>query len=391
MNSVSADAMIEPPRQLSQPVGSDDVMCSANAPVTGESEPSARFGRSSRPSSSMNLAPWLPSSPGWNMNSTRPAMSARCALQQLGRADQHRGVRVVAAGVHRAFAARGEIDARVLRQRQRIHVAAEQHRRARLAAIEQRGDTAGGLVQRHVEGQPVERFEHVLASDRQVVADLRPLVQRAAQRDHVAQQIVGSIAQGVEFHVRMVDLRRMTEELVDIVDDDDNVIAVVTRSEMRARRLQHRSVGDRRDLHRRPPPDPSPQRHQGHLAGMVGHRRRWRRRLRRVVRGRGRSVSSPRSSGSSTPPIEYLGLPTTSTTISRRCAAGIGVVHDGPFTFADGEVAEARWVTFAELDAMLRDASLPPRQHHPAAAVDNAGLSRRAAYFAPNSSRSRVA
>ena len=35
----------------------------------------------------------------------------------------------------------------------------------------------------------------------------------------------------------------MTEELVDIVDDDDNVIATVTRSEMRARRLQHRSVG----------------------------------------------------------------------------------------------------------------------------------------------------
>ena len=35
----------------------------------------------------------------------------------------------------------------------------------------------------------------------------------------------------------------MTEELVDIVDDDDNVITTVTRAEMRARRLQHRSVG----------------------------------------------------------------------------------------------------------------------------------------------------
>ena len=35
----------------------------------------------------------------------------------------------------------------------------------------------------------------------------------------------------------------MTEELVDIVDDDDIVIATVTRSEMRSRRLQHRSVG----------------------------------------------------------------------------------------------------------------------------------------------------
>ena len=27
-------------------------------------------------------------------------------------------------------------------------------------------------------------------------------------------------------------------------------------------------------------------------------------------------------------------------------------MHDGPFTFADGEVAEARWATFAELDHM---------------------------------------
>ena len=31
---------------------------------------------------------------------------------------------------------------------------------------------------------------------------------------------------------------------------------------------------------------------------------------------------------------------------------GYRVVHDGPFTFADGEVIEARWVTFAELDEM---------------------------------------
>jgi hypothetical protein len=30
----------------------------------------------------------------------------------------------------------------------------------------------------------------------------------------------------------------MTEEFVDIVDDDDNVIATVTRAEMRARRLR---------------------------------------------------------------------------------------------------------------------------------------------------------
>ena len=50
----------------------------------------------------------------------------------------------------------------------------------------------------------------------------------------------------------------MPDELVDIVDDDDHVIATVTRREMRAGRLLHRSVGiavmssdDRLLIHRR--------------------------------------------------------------------------------------------------------------------------------------------
>ena len=31
---------------------------------------------------------------------------------------------------------------------------------------------------------------------------------------------------------------------------------------------------------------------------------------------------------------------------------GFRVVHDGPFRFDDGEIVEARWVTFAELEMM---------------------------------------
>ncbi len=128
-------------------------------------------------------------------------------------------------------------------QRQRIHVATQKHRRPRLAAIEQRGDPAGGLVQGHVERQAVERFQHGVARDRQIVADLRPLVKRAPQRDHVAQQVVRAVVQVVEVHAANGRPERVVEELVDIVDDDDNVITTVTRAEMRARRLQHRSVG----------------------------------------------------------------------------------------------------------------------------------------------------
>ncbi len=36
---------------------------------------------------------------------------------------------------------------------------------------------------------------------------------------------------------------RGAEELVDVVDADDNVVAVVPRSRMRAENLRHRSVG----------------------------------------------------------------------------------------------------------------------------------------------------
>ena len=106
-------------------------MCSANAASTGDSVPSARAGTSSRPSSSMNRAPWWPSSPGWNMNSTRPASSSRRVASSWAAPDEHRRVRVVAAGVHAPVDVRCEVEAGVLRHRQRVHVAAQQDRRAR--------------------------------------------------------------------------------------------------------------------------------------------------------------------------------------------------------------------------------------------------------------------
>ncbi len=56
------------------------------------------------------------------------------------------------------------------------------------------------------------------------------------------------------------------------------------------------------------------------------------------------------------------------------------LVHDGPFAFADGEVVQARFVTRAELDALLAEVAVPPRQPAVAAAVDlTAALPRRVA------------
>ena len=54
--------------------------------------------------------------------------------------------------------------------------------------------------------QAIESLEHVVPCDGQVVADLRPLVQRAPQSHHVVEEIVRRIAQRAEFHCRMVDL-----------------------------------------------------------------------------------------------------------------------------------------------------------------------------------------
>jgi 8-oxo-dGTP pyrophosphatase MutT (NUDIX family) len=143
----------------------------------------------------------------------------------------------------------------------------------------------------------------------------------------------------------------MSEELVDIVDDDDNVIATVTRSEMRARRLQHRSVGiavissdGRLLIHRRSDAKDIWPGWWDIAAGGV------------VAAGETYEDAALRELaeelGLDDVEIECLGH---SQYVDDELAAlcrGYRVVHDGPFTFPDGEVAEARWVTFDELESM---------------------------------------
>jgi isopentenyldiphosphate isomerase len=143
----------------------------------------------------------------------------------------------------------------------------------------------------------------------------------------------------------------MAEELVDIVDDDDNVICTVTRSEMRACRLQHRSVGvavlstdGRLLIHRRSDAkDLWPGWWDIAAGGVVAAGETYEEAAQREL---------AEELGIFDAAIEYLGR---SHYIDEDLAAlcrGYRVVHDGPFTFADGEVAEARWVTFAELESM---------------------------------------
>jgi isopentenyldiphosphate isomerase len=143
----------------------------------------------------------------------------------------------------------------------------------------------------------------------------------------------------------------MTDELVDIVDDDDNVITVATRREMRLKNLQHRSVGiavmstdGRLLIHRRSESkDIWPGWWDIAAGGVVTSGESYEDAARRELAEELGVVSAA---------IEFLGGARYVDDDLAAICRGYRVVHDGPFSFADGEVAEARWVTFDELEAM---------------------------------------
>ena len=143
----------------------------------------------------------------------------------------------------------------------------------------------------------------------------------------------------------------MTVELVDIVDDDDNVVATVTRAEMRAGRLQHRSVGvavmstdGRLLVHRRSDSkDLWPGWWDIAAGGVVTAGETYDDAARRELAEELGLVGAE---------IEYLGQARYVDDDLAAICRGYRVVHDGPFSFTDGEVTEVRWVTFPELDTM---------------------------------------
>lgn len=143
----------------------------------------------------------------------------------------------------------------------------------------------------------------------------------------------------------------MTDELVDIVDDDDNVIAVATRREMRAGRLQHRSVGvavlstdGRLLVHRRSATkDLWPGWWDIAAGGVVAAGETYADAARREL---------AEELGVIVAEVEFLGAARYVDDDLATLCRGYRVVHDGPFSFDDGEVTEVRWVTFAELEEM---------------------------------------
>ena len=140
-------------------------------------------------------------------------------------------------------------------------------------------------------------------------------------------------------------------ELVDVVHEHDQIIATVTRAEMRRANLRHRGVavivlhGDGRLLiHRRADTkDVWPGRWDLAAGGVVAAGEDYDEAARREL-AEELGIAAD---------LEVLGT-------SDYSDADVSVVahvylarHDGPVTFADGEVAEARWVDWLELAGLL--------------------------------------
>ena len=157
------------------------------------------------------------------------------------------------------------------------------------------------------------------------------------------------------------------DELVDVVDEHDRVVATVTRRRMRAERLRHRAVfivvassAGRLLVHRRSDgKDLWPGRWDVAVGGVVGAGEAYDDAARREL-AEELGIDAPRRCRSA--PARYAD---DDVDLVARCYR---VVHDGPFRFADGEVVEARWVDAAGLAALLATARVRARQPGAAAA-----------------------
>ena len=155
-----------------------------------------------------------------------------------------------------------------------------------------------------------------------------------------------------------IRVTRRTER-VDIVDDDDRVIATVSRAEMRARNLQHRAVSiavlgsdGRLLVHRRAATKDVWAGMWDLAAGGV------------VAAGESYEKAAKRELaeelGITADQWELLGGGSFSDDTVAMIGRGFLVVHDGPFQFTDGEIEEVRWVDRPELETLLATESFVP-------------------------------
>ena len=159
------------------------------------------------------------------------------------------------------------------------------------------------------------------------------------------------------------------DELVDIVDHDDNVIDVVTRRTMRAGRLRHRAVyivvvncDGRLLIHQRSfDKDIAAGWWDIAVGGVVGAGERYDdAAMREVAEEIGVDVALDGSVDSVDDPhphphpkLASLGPARFEHDELRVIGQVYRLVHDGPFTFADGEVIDAEGVTIDALHRLI--------------------------------------
>lgn len=149
------------------------------------------------------------------------------------------------------------------------------------------------------------------------------------------------------------------DEPVDVVDEHDRVLRTVTRAEMRRDRLRHRctfvavlDTADRVLIHlRSPDKDMWPSRWDLAAGGVVTSGEDWDHAAAREL---------AEELGITGAELEPLGGGRYEDAEVAEVARLWRVRWDGPVTFADGEVVEARWVTRDELRTRLADDDFVP-------------------------------
>jgi len=148
-------------------------------------------------------------------------------------------------------------------------------------------------------------------------------------------------------------------EPVDVVDEDDVVVRVTTRAEMRQRRLLHRAVSiavfgsdGRLLVHRRAATKDIWPSHWDIAAGGV------------VSTGESYDEAAERELaeelGVRGVVLQHLGSGRYTDDAVDEIAHCYRCTCDGPFEFADGEVAEARWVQWGELSDLMASQPFTP-------------------------------